>query len=163
MNITGGGAVSSNWGLVGSSAGSNGTVNVGGGTGNSTWTTNGGILWVGDVGTGTMNISGGGTVSSGSGHVGRRTISSGSGTISGSGTVNVGGGAGNANWTISGSLTAGSGANYAGIVATIYAQMNAPEPSSGLLCLGGAGMIAAGFRRRAGGAKRPKFVVRRAI
>ena len=57
----------------------------------------------------------------------------------------------------------GSGANYADVLAEIYSQLNAPEPSSGLLCLGGAGMMAAGVRRRTCGVNRPRILVRRAI
>ena len=42
----------------------------------------------------------------------------------------------------------GSGANFDGIVAAIYAQAIAPEPSSGLLFLSGVGMMAVGLPRR---------------
>ena len=90
MNVTGGGALSNRLTFIGHNSGSNGTVNVGGGTGSSTWTTNGQDLNVGYLGaTGTMNVTGGGTVSSARGLVGSFAGSN--------GTVNVGAGTGNSN------------------------------------------------------------------
>jgi T5SS/PEP-CTERM-associated repeat protein len=98
LNITGGGSVSNASGNIANFSGT-GTVNVGGGTGASTWTSSG-LLRVGFGGTGTLNITGGGSVSTTFGG----TIGA---DVNGSGTVNVGGGTGASTWTNSSNLTVG--------------------------------------------------------
>jgi T5SS/PEP-CTERM-associated repeat protein len=60
LNITKGGVVSDTSGYIGFSSGSSGVVTVDG-TG-SIWTTNSGFLFVGDLGSGTLNITNGGSV-----------------------------------------------------------------------------------------------------
>jgi len=72
---------------------------VGGGSGAATWNDTGNLS-VGAFGTGTLTITGGGTVSSSRGHIG---FNSGA-----TGTVIVGGGAGAAAWTITGALDVGT-------------------------------------------------------
>ena len=64
LTIMGGGGVSASDVLIGDASGSNGTVSVGGGSGNATLTTSGNIH-VGNSGTGTLNITSGGSVSVG--------------------------------------------------------------------------------------------------
>lgn len=97
LTITGGGGLSDGMGLIGSVFGTIGHATVGGGTGNSTWT-NSLQMIVGENGTGTLNITGGGSVSSPQGFVGGS---------SGTGNVAVGGGTGNSTWTNSGNLSIG--------------------------------------------------------
>jgi fibronectin-binding autotransporter adhesin len=80
------------------SGASTSTVTVGGGVGSSRWTTVT-TLTVGFSGTGTLHITGGGSVSDGGSLVGGGTGSN--------GTVTVGGGTGASTWTNSGGLTVG--------------------------------------------------------
>ena len=86
LTIAGGGSVSSGSGYIGGNSAPvfNGTVNVGGGVGSSQWT-NSGPLYVGYSGRGTLNITGGGSVS---------TTSNIYLAYSSGGTVTVGGGVG---------------------------------------------------------------------
>jgi T5SS/PEP-CTERM-associated repeat protein len=93
LTIDGGSSLSNTSGIVGNSAGSNGTVNVSGGN----WT-NISTLAIGGFGTGSLTITGG-TVSNTTGSVG--------GGAGSNGTVNVSGGI----WTNSGNLTTGSAGN----------------------------------------------------
>ena len=140
LNITQGGTVSNVDGYVGSNAGSTGTVNVGefGGPGVvSTWT-NSGTLYVGYDGTGTVNITVGGAVSSATGIIGRDA-----GSV---GTVVVDGGG----WTITGDpigsdLTVGyDGAGKlnimnAGTVSNDDGYIGAIASSSGTVTVDGSG------------------------
>jgi T5SS/PEP-CTERM-associated repeat protein len=98
LTVTGGGTVSNTSGTIGNTAGGSGTVHVGGGTGASSWT-NSGELDVGFYGTGTLTITGGGTVSSAKSVVGFYSGSQ--------GTVNVGGGSGTSTWNINGVFQVG--------------------------------------------------------
>lgn len=100
LNILGGGMVTSAGALLGGTGSADGIVNVGGGTGLSSWIMSG-PLTLGMNATGTLNITGGGTVSNTDGIIGD--------TPSAGGTVNVGGGTGTANWINSGNLTVGNG------------------------------------------------------
>ena len=93
LTIDGGSSLSNIEGYLGIMPGSNGTVNVSGGT----WTNNG-TLRIGNSGTGSLTISSG-TVSNTIGIVGRLAGST--------GTVNVSGGT----WANSGNLTIGSAGN----------------------------------------------------
>ncbi len=83
LDITNGGAVSNERGYIAYYADSDGTVTVDGngpdGT-SSTWT-NSGKLMVGDSGSGTLTIAGGGAVSNGLGHIGRYGGSNGTVTV----------------------------------------------------------------------------------
>jgi T5SS/PEP-CTERM-associated repeat protein len=90
LNVTSGGTVASVGGYIGEYDGSKGTVNVGGGIGLSSWTT--GYLFVGNVGNGSLNIMGGGSVASSVAEI--RYDS----------TVTVGGGAGPSQWALSSAL-----------------------------------------------------------
>jgi len=96
LNITGGGYVTNTGAYIGYFSNGSATVNVGGGTGTSTWNNNGGPLYVGDFAAGTLNITGGGIVSNSDGYIGR---SSGHSDV-----VTVGGGSGASTWTNSGTL-----------------------------------------------------------
>lgn len=98
LNVTGGGTVTSGISSLGDSAGGNGTANIGGGTGTATWNA-GNVAYVGNSGTGTVNVTGGGNVSSGTTYLGYATGSS--------GTVTVGGGTGLSSWTGFGPLVVG--------------------------------------------------------
>lgn len=86
--------------MIGDSTGDNGTVDIGGGTGTSTWNNNGAILVVGNSGTGTLNATGASVVSSGSGSIGEW------GT--GIGNANIGGGTGTSSWSNTGNLFVGN-------------------------------------------------------
>jgi T5SS/PEP-CTERM-associated repeat protein/autotransporter-associated beta strand protein len=102
-------------GLIG---GSSGIANVSGGT----WTNNG--VFIGSSGTGELNISGAGAVSSGGGFLGDEA--------GGSGTANVSGGT----WTISGPLSVGgSGAGVlnlsGGAVSNSFATLGFNAGSTG--------------------------------
>jgi fibronectin-binding autotransporter adhesin len=102
LTITGGGIATNLNAYIGYNASSNGTVNVGGGTGTATWTSTG-PLAVGYNGNGTLNITGGGNVSSASATIG--------GTTGRSGAVTIGGGTGTATWTSPGDMVvSGTGA-----------------------------------------------------
>jgi T5SS/PEP-CTERM-associated repeat protein len=98
LDITSGGAVTNTMGKIAVNSGSNSIVNVGGGTGTSTWT-NSSDLYVGNSGTGTLNVTGGGSVSSAGVLLGFNST--------GNGTVNVGGGTGTSTWKNTGSMTVG--------------------------------------------------------
>jgi len=98
LTITGGGTVSNALGYIAEKGGSIGEVFVGGGIGTSTWTNNG-LLYVGAVGDGSLNITGGGVVSSVGGIIGD--------SDGGSGSVTVDGGTGSASWNNSGHLVVG--------------------------------------------------------
>ena len=89
LTISGGGSVSDTVASIGSGSGS-GTVTVGGGTGSSVWT-NSSFLYVGSSAAGTLNITGGGSVSDAAAIVGN------SSNIVG--TITVGGGVGLSTWT----------------------------------------------------------------
>jgi autotransporter-associated beta strand protein/T5SS/PEP-CTERM-associated repeat protein len=102
LNITAGGSVTSGSGVIGSEAGSSGTMAVGGGTGTSTWTSSG-ILDVGHFGAGTLDVTGGGSVSNSYGCIGCYSGSS--------GAVTVGGGTGSSTWTNSSELLVGNESN----------------------------------------------------
>ena len=71
------------YGYIGSGVGSSGTVTVDGA--GSTWT-NGDRMFIGDYGTGVVDISGGGTVTVGWGHIANRSGSSGTVTVDGVGS-----------------------------------------------------------------------------
>ena len=81
--------------LIGSSAGSQGTVTVTGA--GSTWTNTAGLI-VGDLGTGTLTIADGGTVRSGGASVGSLAGSQGTATVTGKGST----------WTNNGGFFIGS-------------------------------------------------------
>ena len=104
LNVQNGGMVSNNLGFIGDKTGAIGTVNVDGtdpGGNPSTWT-NALDLFVGDQGNGTLNITGGGTVSSRITVLGR--------TINAEGTVTVNGADSNGNpstWANEFGLTVG--------------------------------------------------------
>ncbi len=85
LNVTGGGAVSNTNGYIGRSSGSEGVVMVDG-TG-STWT-NSSSLRVGyDVGSGTLNITGGGAVSNANGYIGYLSNAMGNVSVEGAGST----------------------------------------------------------------------------
>ncbi len=98
LNISGGGSVSNAAAYFGLYSGSHGTAVVGGGTGNSTWTSSG-RLYVGQDGAGTMTISGGGSVSNTYCYIAYHPGST--------GTVTVGDGTGISTWTNSDELDVG--------------------------------------------------------
>lgn len=103
ITITGGGSLTNQAGIIGNNADTDGTVNVGGGTGPSTWTNNTHLV-IGQDGTGELNITGNGTVTNTTGYIAYGSTST--------GTVNVGGGTGASTWTNSGNLyvaTSGTG------------------------------------------------------
>lgn len=112
LNITSGGSLYSakypsadNSASIGVRLGTNGTVNVGGGIGTSSWT-NEGTVAIGVNATGTLNITGGGVVTGT-----RAVLAYGPNSH---GTVNVGGGTGTSTWTLSEALIAGGAANSVG-------------------------------------------------
>ncbi len=85
LDITAGGTVTNDFGTIGYGVGSNGTVTVSGvdGSGNrSTWT-NSGDLVIGQGGTGSLMITGGGVVNSQSGYIGADPTAGGTVTVSG--------------------------------------------------------------------------------
>ena len=85
LNITNGGAVSSDWGYIGYSSGSTGVVTVDG-TG-STWT-NRLSLYIGYKGSGVLNITGGGAVNNGwYSYIGYSAGSTGEVTVDGAGST----------------------------------------------------------------------------
>ena len=88
MNVTGGGAVSNNNGYIGYNSGSSGVVTVNGAssTASSKWT-NSGDLYVGNFGSGTLNVTGGGTVNNNYGYIGYNSGSSGVVTVDGTGST----------------------------------------------------------------------------
>jgi T5SS/PEP-CTERM-associated repeat protein/autotransporter-associated beta strand protein len=90
VDITGGGVVHSNGAYIGFGGGSSGFVTVGGGVGPSSWQ-NTFALDIGVSGTGSLHITGGGSVSTNFASIGRNVYSS--------GTVTVGGGIGPSYWT----------------------------------------------------------------
>ncbi len=97
LGITRGGSVSNANAYIGANTGhGTATIGGGGGSGDATWT-NSQQLYVGYKGTGTLNVTGGGSVSSSYAFIGDGGI----------GTVTVGGGNGSSNWTSSGSLIVG--------------------------------------------------------
>jgi T5SS/PEP-CTERM-associated repeat protein/autotransporter-associated beta strand protein len=101
LDITGGGTVSASDVLVGHNSGSNGSLTIGGGTGESHLISSG-ALNIGNTGTGTLNITGGGSVSTAAyACIGCNAVSN--------GTVTVGGGNGASIWTISQNLSVGIG------------------------------------------------------
>ena len=103
LNITNGGAISSGNGFVGRGAGSVGTATVDSG---GQWNTNGYDMNVGFYGaSGTLNITNGGTVTSGNGHIGWPCGYTGSSPTTGMVTVDGKG----STWTNSGSLDVGYG------------------------------------------------------
>jgi len=81
LNITDGGAVSSSSASIGDGSSSTGAVTVDGS--GSTWTNSGYHLHVGRYGSGTLNITDGGAVSSGSASIGYGSSSTGAVTVSG--------------------------------------------------------------------------------
>lgn len=85
---------------IGDSTGDSGTVDIGGGTGTSTWNNNGAVLVVGNSGTGFLNATGASVVTSGSGSIGEWG--------SGIGTANIGGGTGPSSWSNTGNLLVGN-------------------------------------------------------
>jgi fibronectin-binding autotransporter adhesin len=98
LSISSGGLVSnSSSASLGSQADGYGQVDVGSGTGASTWTS--GSLSIGSLGTGVVNVYGGGSITNG-----LATMAASTGTA----TVTVGGGVGVATWTNSAALTVGS-------------------------------------------------------
>ena len=99
LNITKGGVVNSGYSYLGFYGGSNGTVTVDG-TG-STWNVSGYSFYVGDTGTGTLNITDGGTVNY---TTPGGLVAFGFGGGSGIATVDGVG----STWTVSGPLTIGS-------------------------------------------------------
>ena len=98
LNIINGGNVSNDVGVIGSNAGSAGSVTVTGT--DSTWT-NSHALGIGNEGTGTLNIENGGTVNSNQGFIGHLTGSTGTTTVTGAGST----------WNNSRSLFVGNGGN----------------------------------------------------
>ncbi|MDO8978799.1 MAG: autotransporter outer membrane beta-barrel domain-containing protein [Afipia sp.] len=104
LNITGGGTVTNDTGLIGNGASDQGTVTVSGrdASGNaSTWTNNGDLV-VGQDGKGTLNIGSGGQVSNADGYIGSGAGSQGNVTVSGHDA------SGNAStWTSTGTLYVG--------------------------------------------------------
>ena len=86
LNVTGGGAVSNANGYIGYSSGSTGVVTVDGAS-STAWANSGG-LWVGGSGRGTLNITGGGVVSSTySASIGYNAGSTGVVTVDGTGST----------------------------------------------------------------------------
>lgn len=105
LDITAGGTVTNDLGTIGYDVGSNGAVTVSGtdGSGNASTWTNTGELVVGQSGTGSLSILGGGKVSSASGTIGNNAGSQGTVTVSGTdGGVNA------STWTNTGDLAVGS-------------------------------------------------------
>ena len=112
LNITGGGSVTNggNFSIIGNAPGSSGTVMVGGGTGSSTWTI-ATELSVGSSGTGSLTITGGGSVSSSSGSVG--------GSNGSVGTATIGAGTGPSSWINAGVLSIGANGSSGTATVTI--------------------------------------------
>ena len=81
LQIASGGSVTNDQGIIGSAAGSNGTVTVSGGTWNNHDNFYNGQLTVGGSGNGTLIINGGGTVTSDIGIIGNAAGSNGTVTI----------------------------------------------------------------------------------
>lgn len=81
LNITDGGSVNSTYGYIGLASGSTGTVNVEGAS--STWTNSSSALYVGYEGTGTLNVTDGGTVENTDGYIGYFSGSTGTVTVDG--------------------------------------------------------------------------------
>ena len=134
LDIAGGGSVESGGGEIGSQPGSNGTVTVGGGIGTSTWT-DFSSLTVGFQGPGTLNIVGGGSVSSRGAYIGNWPGISGS--------VTVGGGTGSSAWTNSSALTVGYRSSGSlniiggGSVSNTFGFIGSGSGSSGAVTVGG--------------------------
>ncbi len=134
LTITGGGVVANTNGYVGRDGGSQGTVSVGGGTGSSTWT-NSGELTVGNTGTGTLSIIGGGVVANTNGYVGRNAGFQ--------GTVMIGGGTGSSTWTNSSDLLVGFSGDGTlnitggGTVNNVNGQIGSGNNSQGTVTVGG--------------------------
>ena len=118
LDITSGGEVSSNNSFIGYGSGGNGTVTVGGYFGTTSTWSNTSLLFVGFDGTGALNITGGGEVSS------SNTTIGGGGSPTGNGTVTVGGGSGQSTLYSFNGLTVGSSGtgtlniNSGGVVST---------------------------------------------
>jgi len=106
LDITGGGTVSNDTGMIGLDAGSNGTVIVSGidANGNVSSWVNAGDLYVGVDGTGTLHIEDGATVTNTLGSIGAGGTGIGAVTVSG---VNGNGTA--STWTNTGNLNIGDG------------------------------------------------------
>ncbi len=86
LDITNGADVTSSASLIGYSTGSTGTATVDGS--GSTWNTGGNYLYVGrEDGTGTLNITNGADVTSGTGSIGTNTGSTGTVTVDGDGST----------------------------------------------------------------------------
>ncbi|MDR6871456.1 fibronectin-binding autotransporter adhesin [Bosea sp. BE125] len=105
LDISAGGTVTNDRGTIGDGLGSNGTVTVSGtdGSGNASTWTNTNDLVIGQSGTGSLTILGGGKVSSQTGTI--------AGDLGSQGTVTVSGVDGNGNastWTNAGNLAVGS-------------------------------------------------------
>jgi outer membrane autotransporter protein len=89
LNITDGGVVTNGIAVIGNQAGGNGAVTVSGSDGNghaSTWTSSGQI-YIGENGTGSLLIEGGGVVNSDQGLIGGNTSGSGTVKVAGSGST----------------------------------------------------------------------------
>ena len=134
LMITSGGAVSTSVnGYIGDQAGSSGTVTVDGS--GSMWTISGSHLYVGNSGTGTLMITGGGAVSDSQGIIGENPGSSGMATVSGSGSM----------WTNSylfvGSFGAGTLTitNGGAVSTSIYAHIGDNPGSNGMVTVSGSG------------------------
>ncbi len=95
LTVSDGGRVSSERSSVGVQLGSTGSATITGTASN--WSLGSGQLIVGDLGNGTLTVSGGGTVTSGTADLGSSSGSTGSVTISGAGST----------WTNSGNFYAG--------------------------------------------------------
>ncbi|WP_244511979.1 autotransporter outer membrane beta-barrel domain-containing protein [Bosea robiniae] len=104
LDITAGGTVTNDLGTIGYGAGSNGTVTASGtdGSGNASTWANAGDLVIGQSGTGSLSILGGGTVSNLTAYIAADLGSQGTVTVSG-----IGSGGSASTWTNAGDLHVG--------------------------------------------------------
>ena len=122
----------SSYGYIGYNSGSTGEVDVGGA--GSTWT-NGSYLYVGSSGRGTLNVTGGGAVSSTDGYIGYSFGSTGVVTVDGNGST----------WSAGQDLLVGDGRNGTlnvtggGAVSTAYATIGLSASSRGVVTVDGDG------------------------
>lgn len=134
LNITNGATVSNYYGFLGAGSGSDsiGTANVTGA--GSAWNSNEG-LFVGLSGTGTVNITNGGTVSSSNGLLGNSTDSTGTVTVTGTGSI----------WNSTSELTIGSSGTgtlnitNGGTVNSFAGFLGADDGANGTVTVTGAG------------------------
>ncbi|GAH17853.1 unnamed protein product, partial [marine sediment metagenome] len=146
LTIQNGGVVSNTDGFIGKKLGGSGTVTVDGSDPNgnaSTWT-NSGNLTVGDLGTGTLDIQNGGTVSNMEASIGDQSGGNGSVTVDGVAST----------WTSSGPLfvgLAGTGSLTIQNGGQVDVALTTTIGSLGTLSINGSGLTTGSFNNYDGG------------